>query len=656
MKGNKNEFLSVLEKISSKYILESIFNYIEDEKYKLKLFINSKLFQKKLNINLIDYQENYIGKFNLNPNDYLYVNYNIPDNYNKEYLKKKLEIDLIKYKIDFNLYQSYAVNYYKKYFTNIQKNNNKFSIEDNKEDYMIDYIEQDNQKLLNIFSPLFNCISQSDIFEYFIIEIPITVIEKYNLKNDYIYVFDKLNKEKLRYSLIYFFDNIKEINELKINVNLNQAKKLILKQSYPFLNSSIVEIDYNYNYFFKNFFSYKNFENLLYLDFISREKENYKIDTTLFNNVNNFKLLEELKLKNIDFEPTFILNLSNLKALSIKFCLNISFSENTCLNLQKLELYYNKIEKTNSLLKFPKLEELTLVNKREKNNIFAFLIVSGTRKTDIIINYDLIIDFQSLKKLKNLIIDRDSLKYFKNYICENLKILNTIGEEKEKEMLGKIILMKEIKNVSFYLTEIDMKEISNIKEINTSVTNMKIYIDNHINSCIDLLYKFPNLTSLSIENYKVREFFFHCCCHNSSPRISEIKIKENPNCKINRFSIKIFSDIEFYCGPYENLTYINIEISRECRLEDNQKIFSNSFPIFSKNCDIIFKSLTHFKFYYGHEIKFYLIENLYNNIDNMPNLKSFNFFCFSSKNDEVFYKKFMEKLLQKKLNEISLHL
>ena len=45
MKGNKNEFLSVLEKISSKYILESIFNYIEDEKYKLKLFINSKLFQ-----------------------------------------------------------------------------------------------------------------------------------------------------------------------------------------------------------------------------------------------------------------------------------------------------------------------------------------------------------------------------------------------------------------------------------------------------------------------------------------------------------------------------------------------------------------------------------------------------------------------------------
>ena len=88
MKGNKKEFLSVLEKISSKYILESIFNYIRDEKYKLKLFINSKLFQKKLNLNLIDYQENYINRFNLNPNEYVYDNYNNYDHYNKECLKK----------------------------------------------------------------------------------------------------------------------------------------------------------------------------------------------------------------------------------------------------------------------------------------------------------------------------------------------------------------------------------------------------------------------------------------------------------------------------------------------------------------------------------------------------------------------------------------
>ena len=95
------ESLSLLEKIQSKYIFESIFNYIEDENYKLKLFVYSKSFKKKLSIGLINYQEQYICKFSFEPKEYLVYNYEphklvgffsryVYVKYNKDTLKNKL--------------------------------------------------------------------------------------------------------------------------------------------------------------------------------------------------------------------------------------------------------------------------------------------------------------------------------------------------------------------------------------------------------------------------------------------------------------------------------------------------------------------------------------------------------------------------------------
>ena len=40
----------LLEKISSNYIFENIFDYISNEKFKFKIFVHSKLFQKKLDL------------------------------------------------------------------------------------------------------------------------------------------------------------------------------------------------------------------------------------------------------------------------------------------------------------------------------------------------------------------------------------------------------------------------------------------------------------------------------------------------------------------------------------------------------------------------------------------------------------------------------
>ena len=46
----------MLEQINSDYLLINLFEYIEDENYKMKLFVHSKLFQKRLKINLYDYK------------------------------------------------------------------------------------------------------------------------------------------------------------------------------------------------------------------------------------------------------------------------------------------------------------------------------------------------------------------------------------------------------------------------------------------------------------------------------------------------------------------------------------------------------------------------------------------------------------------------
>ena len=68
---------SILEKIKSKYLIEEIFKYIEDNNFIYKFFSHSKLFQSRLSLELYDYQERYIkqklGDFNIS--SYLYDPY-----------------------------------------------------------------------------------------------------------------------------------------------------------------------------------------------------------------------------------------------------------------------------------------------------------------------------------------------------------------------------------------------------------------------------------------------------------------------------------------------------------------------------------------------------------------------------------------------------
>ena len=55
-----------IKKIISKYIIQKIFEYIEDDTIKFKLFTYSKDFQKKLDINQLNYLGKYLSKKNFN--------------------------------------------------------------------------------------------------------------------------------------------------------------------------------------------------------------------------------------------------------------------------------------------------------------------------------------------------------------------------------------------------------------------------------------------------------------------------------------------------------------------------------------------------------------------------------------------------------------
>ena len=130
------------------------------------------------------------------------------------------------------------------------------------------------------------------------------------------------------------------------------------------------------------------------------------------------------------------------------------------------------------------------------------------------------------------------------------------------------------------------------------------------NDCIlyNLQNRLLNLTYLKI--YINGDFFGN---------LSNLEIKVNKICKINDFYLFLNNgnNAKFYCASYEDL--IKVNLSLESRVEN----IKDCFPIFNDKCKVIFKSLIDFNFYMPieYEINLALLKNIYNNLDNMPNLK-----------------------------------
>ena len=409
---------------------------------------------------------------------------------------------------------------------------------------------------------------------------------------------------------------------------MNQFKNLFKKFKSLEIKPQKEVVIKNHEIFLNNLFSLDDIgKNLLHL------KINYnpinKVDINILKNLNNFKLLEELNLSGFNSSENIILNLKNLKIINFKNCLNFIFEEDSLLNLEKLDLGMCLIHQSKSLLKLHKFIECKLENNNYK------------------IKYNLIFDFKGMKNLKILYSD---VPDFINLDKPNLEILKFRGFpnasfELEREMLEKIISIKTLKEIHFWLINLDVDVISTINGQNNSVKILSIiqYNDKYNCNLYNLLQKFPNLTEISIKSQK---YFRN---YNDYKSQSQIKIVENNETKIKKISIIEQSEknIKIYCKSYKDVEYIYLNFYHE--FND----LENCFPIFNNENKIIFESLK--SFYFDYEDNYLDLNTFYNNINNMPNLQNFSIRGrLASNTTKSLYEEFIMKLLDLKLKEINI--
>ena len=604
----------VLERINSKYILGYIFNYIKNDNLKFELFRYSKLFQKMMKFELFDYQQKFFAKKKIYLEKYL-----LNDCSKKIYFTKIFQEDLSKFNIDFN---QYLINkYFKLYLEKIkQRKNSTFS---NDNDYGNKEYKQFDKSiypevLIDINSPFFDKISKnSELFEEFSIFISLILNDDDpNLSDNFSSIFNIMNNNKYKYSSITIDKKIyhRELNILKeIKINTEQIKRLTinLHQSY--------EGNYKKTFSIDDLLSLNFHKNLIYL-YIGNSSY-YQGNASSFQSLEKFESLKHLVLYGIIFQSIFRLKLNSLKILSINNCSNIFFDENTCLGVEKLYLYYSDIEKPRTLLKFPKLVECQLSSE---------------------FNYHKIIDFNSLSKLKFLISGNNDFLHYEGTSLEYIKIFSKSDLENGEKILEKISCLNNLKKIVLFSFFIDDKNLSIIKNQNTGIKEAELFLNNKC-ELYNFQYLFPNLSSLIIH---VEDEF--------TRTQTTYEINENKNCKINTFLLRTngCKDIKFFCSSFENLIIIDIECNNEI------KNIKDCLPIFNDNCHSKFNSLKKFRFknYSKNGIKYQVLNNLHNNIDFMPNLKIFDFYCTTKDIIENLYKKFIKKLLILSLDELYLQI
>ena len=341
--------------------------------------------------------------------------------------------------------------------------------------------------------------------------------------------------------------------------------------------------------------------------------------------MNNFKSLKKLRLFNFIFINTLSLKLTNLEDLTFCSCENIELIGTIYYNMKNIT-FLNFNLKTTSLLELPELVECKLQEDFDSRERFSSKI-----------------NFSNLKNIKNLKVEtRD----FLNVNCPLLEEVELypyedITKEEEIKMLEKILSLKYLKNVILKLNKLLPNDFINISGENTSIIKIILYFENKNeseNQDLDILdltllqNKFPNLIDLSLDELDNQIAFSEA---------KPLEINENQNSKITKISLGkdfLFSNsTKLYIQSYETLE----EFKLSCMF-----LYLNDLPFFSNNLQITFKSLIIFDFKARDmDFDFDNINNLYNNIDNMPNLKNFGLICFSENVDLNFFKKFVKKIL-----------
>ena len=529
-KYNNNYKKNLLEKISSKYIIDIINTYIKDENYIYKLIKYNKLIQKKLNIKLIDYKEKYYNK-NIKWENWL--------NLNKEEFEK---IKLYYNENDFNYFIL-------KYYQNLQR---------------LDFYKSNIR--ISIYSLFLSTLSKLKNFgEIFILEI--------NLKNigkGEIYILNKFNDNSL--SLKFYYKYIDELYNIKnLNLNFTKIKKLKFNtwEKYP-SNSDYTD---KYYKFFNYIFSINDIiNNLIYLklEFIEGTIEKNNIEK-----INEFKSLKYLKLYRLKTNTLFEIKLNNLETITLYLCINITFKNNIFLNLKNLKLKGCSLVTKDqfSSLKCPNLENYLFYNTNCNIVIdFSSIINLKIYKGDI--NFFISLGNSPIEKV---IIEK--IGYFNKDINLNNFIKKICDINTLKEIEFPLDIFKDNDNILIQQKNYSINKIKIIgKEeyYNATYNFLKIFPN-----LINLMNIFPNLIDFYLESYYLKEKFDEKIFIKFLEKILKMKKikkiniilkicyleKENEFYAIDKLS-KLFPEIKY--NKFEEI-FIKIEKPLEKKVEYENK-------------------------------------------------------------------------------------
>ena len=467
----------LIKKIKSKYIIKNIFEYIKNDELKFKLFFYSKEFQDKVDINQILYFEKFLDKkkfcafkyFSYMHEYYAEETNEMP---NKKELKNYFKNDLIKYNISLDIFYLYL--YY--LFTKTRKYPNSF---------------------IDIFSPYFKILLYNFpyIFSFLFIPITIELIEKQDLKNDFLDAFNEMKKSEIeQISIFFFFNKTKDIDFLKTLATDFKIKSLIIKE-----NEKLgIDKDNNFNIFFKELFTF-NIINTLKKLTISLNGET--ISKNLLEKINDLKILEELKLINIDFEDVFVLKLKNLKLLTICQCQNIAFIEDIFLNLEELYILISYIKIPKSLMKIPNVKKCALISEyyiiEDFKSIIDYSSMKNIEELRIGMNEFLDLDCSLYKYLKKLVI------YFNYYDINHKHFIKYKSHSLRIKMFKKILLIKTLKTLEIPYIDIDEKD--KVEGYLDSVTQLNIILNSFLKNkdCFQvskIKERFPKVECWDIRN------------------------------------------------------------------------------------------------------------------------------------------------------------
>ena len=168
------------------------------------------------------------------------------------------------------------------------------------------------------------------------------------------------------------------------------------------------------------------------------------IESTCFDNLNNFKSLKYLSLNYLKFKDNYAINLKTLENLNLAFYWNFEVSQNLCNNLKTFTFDWCNLVEPKSPLNFPKLESYQY-NDVQKNKLINY-----TKLNNLKIFRGNVFEFLLLK---------DSFLLNEIHLENEQKNKHTLTFIKEKEIFEKILLLKKLKTAEFFIKELDDDEI-----------------------------------------------------------------------------------------------------------------------------------------------------------------------------------------------------